>query len=277
MRPQARIAVGSAATWHFRLAGGIFVALVVGELAAQTVRGGDGAGPAGWLLLLGAASWLVGLVWRERVGVARAWLCFAWVALPSLLVMQLAVQRGFLFGPLEFGDRELPRVGPVPLSVPLLWWLVVGGAYLVVEGLWGEMRAGISAFTAVITVQLALMVLPFVGAVRDYWRWPVEPAAGASAAGRFFAVPWSVLAAWLVVALGLSLGLVILGDNWSSADARSRRQAWAPAAVLLGLSLVCLWAETRAGLWMAAAFGAANAFLFGTVVVWYLRERTAPR
>ena len=272
MRPHGRIAVGSAATWHFRLAGACCAALVAVELAAQAVRGGDGAGPVGWLLLLAAAAWLIGLVWRERVGVARAWLCFGWVALPSLAVMLLAERHGFLFGRIAFGGRETLRFGAVPLSVPLLWWLVVGGAYLVVEGLWGEMRAGISAFTAVITVQLALMLLPFVGAVRDYWRWPEAPAGG-----RFFAVPWTALAAWLVVALGLSLGLVILGDNWSSAEARSRRQAWVPAAVLLALSVVCLCAETRAGLWLAAAFGAANGVLFGTVLIWYLRERDAPR
>ena len=82
-----------------------------------------------------------------------------------------------------------------------------------------------------------------------------------------------VLAAWFTLALGLALGLVIFGDNWSSAEARTRRQAWAPAAVLLTVTLICLGAHLAAGLWLAAAFSAANAVIFGAVVVWYLRDR----
>jgi uncharacterized membrane protein len=104
-----------------------------------------------------------------------------------------------------------------------------------------------------------------VGRLRDYWRWPLG--------GAFFGMPWAVLAAWFALALGLSLGLVILGDNWSSAEARTRRQAWTPAAVLLTLTIICLGANLQAGLWLAVAFSAANTVLFGAVVVWYLRDR----
>jgi hypothetical protein len=272
--------VGTAATWHFRTAGALFAAVAAGELTAQAARGPGGAGPVGWLLLLATAAWVVGLVWRERVGILRAWMCFAWVAVGSLALMMLAARHGFLFGRIEFGIREIARVGLVPLSVPLLWWLVVGGSYLVVEGLWGEMRAGISAFTAVITLQLGLMLLPFVGLLRGYWRWPPPEsaadrgAAGAGASGAtFFAMPWSALAAWFAVALGLSLGLVILGENWSLPEARQRRQAWVPAAVLLTVSIICLSAEALGRFWFAAFFGAVNAVLFGTVLFWYLRER----
>lgn len=273
MKPTARIFVGTASVWHFRLAGGLFAAVAGAELAGQAVRGPAGAGQTGWLLLLAAAAWVVGLVWRERVGVFRAWLCFVWVMLTSLLVMMLAARHGFLFGPIEFTGRESLSLARVPLSVPLLWWLVVGGGYLVVESLWGEWRVGVSAFTALVTVQMALMILPFVGRLRDYWRWPASPTGSPQGRGAFFGTPWTVLAAWFTLALGLALGLVILGDNWSSAEARTRRQAWAPAAVLLTLTIICLGANLLAGLWLAVAFSAANAVLFGAVVVWYLRER----
>jgi hypothetical protein len=270
VRPEERISVGTAAAWHFRLAAGLFAAAAAGEFGAQAVRGVEGAGPTGWLALLGTGSWVVGLVWRERVGVGRAWRCVVWVVLMSLLVMMLATRHGFLFGHLEFIGREFPAVGPVPLSVPLLWWLMVGGGYLVVEGLWGELRAGVSAFTALIAVQMALMLLPFLTSLRAYWRWPAG-----SAGGAFFGLPWAVLTAWLTLALGLSFGLVIVGENWSSPEARTRRQAWAPAAVLLTLTFVCLVASLLARLWLAVAFSAVNGVLFGTVVVWYLRERGA--
>jgi CHASE2 domain-containing sensor protein len=66
--------------------------------------------------------------------------------------------------------------------------------------------------------------------------------------------------------------LVIMGDNWSSAEARTRRQAWAPAAVLLALTVVCFGANLFGGLWLPATFSAASAVLFGAVVVWYLRD-----
>ena len=277
MKPVASLSVGTASVWHFRAAAGAFVAAAGAELAGQAGRGMAGAGPTGWLLLLAAAAWVIGLVWRERVGIFRAWLCFAWVVLTSLLVMLLAVRHGFLFGHLEFSGRECLAVAGVPCSVPLLWWLVAGGGYLVVESLWGEWRAGVSAYTAVITVLMALMILPFVGRLRDYWRWPADAAGSAPAGGTFFGAPWTVLAAWFALALGLALGLVILGDNWSSAEARTRRQAWAPAAVWLTLTIIFLGANLAAGLWLAAAFGAANAVLFGAVVVWYLRESSGGR
>jgi len=256
--PEARISIGTAATWHFRLAAGVFAAAAAAELAAEAVRGAAGGGTAGWLALLATASWVVGLVWRERVGILRAWQCWIWVALGSLMMTLLAARHGFLFGRLEFPGGEVPAVGPVPLSVPLLWWLVVGGGYLVVEGLWGELRAGVSAFTALIAVQMALMLLPFLGRLRGYWRWPAGPG--------FLGVSWEVLVAWVVLSLGLALGLVILGENWSSAEARGRRQAWAPAAVLLTLTVVCLLASLQARLWLAVTFSAANAAVFGTVL-----------
>jgi uncharacterized membrane protein len=183
----------------------------------------------------------------------------------SLFAMRLAARSGFLFGRIEFPGHEPLIIAQVPVTVPLLWWLIVGGSYPVVEELWGEWRAGVSTFTAVVTVQVALMVLPVVGNLRDYWSWP--------AGGAYLGMPWSGLAAWFMLGLVLTLGLVILGDNWSSAEARTRRQAWTPAAVLLALTIVCLGANLLGRLWLAAAFSAANAVLFGAVVVWYLRDR----
>jgi Carotenoid biosynthesis protein len=260
--PGTEFSIGTASTGHFRLAAGLFAVAAAVELGAEAVHGVAGAGPRGWLALLAAGSWVVGLVWRERVGIFRAWQCAVWVTLGSLVLMLLAVRHGFLFGRLEFAGGS-PALGPVPLSVPLLWWLVVGGGFLVVEGLWGESRAGVSGFTALIAVQLALMLLPFLGRLRGYWRWP----AGAG----FLGVSWDVLVAWLILSLGLALGLVIMGENWSSAEARTGRQAWAPAAVLLTLTLVCLTASLQARLWLAATFAAANAVVFTSVLVRCLR------
>jgi hypothetical protein len=198
----------------------------------------------------------------------------------SLLAMRLAQRNGFLFGRIEFtGDPPL-LLARVPLSVPLMWWLIVGGGFLVVEGLWGEWRAGVSTFTALVAAQMALMILPVVGSVRGYWRWPVDPAGSAQAVpagspqggGAFPGLPWTALAAWFILGLALALGLVIMGDNWSSAEARTRRQAWAPAAVLLALTVVCFGVNVFGGLWLAAAFSTANAVLFGAVVAWHLRD-----
>jgi len=267
VKPDPRNSVGPAAAWHFRLAAGLFGAAAAVELGAQAVRGPGGAGPWGWLALLGTGAWVVGLVWRERVGVARSWQLCLWVMVVSLLVVLLAAWRGFLFGRLEFPGREFPRLGPVPLSGPLLWWLVVGGGFLVAEGLWGESRAGVSAFTALVAVLLALLLLPFLGPVRGYWRWSGGPG--------FLGVSWELLVGWIVLSLGLALGLVIMGENWSPPEARARRQAWAPAAVLLTLTVVCLCAALQTRLWLAVGFGAANAAVFITVLARFLRAPAA--
>ncbi len=264
--------VGTAAGWHFWLVAGVLAVVVAGELAAQAIGGAAGAGAWGWLALLGAGGWVVGLVWRERVGVGRAWSCCVWVMVMSLLAMRLALRNGFLFGRIEFPGAQPLFFARVPLSVPLLWWLALGGGFLVVEGLWGEWRAGVSTLTALVSAQMALMILPVVGRVRGYWRWPAESTGPPPAGGAVLGVPLKALAAWFILSIALAFGLVIMGDNWSSPEARSRRQAWAPAAVLLALTVVCFGANLLSGLWLPAAFSAANAVLFGAIVVWYLRD-----
>jgi hypothetical protein len=262
--------VGVTADWHFRLAAVVFAVAAAGELARQAARGTAGAGAWGWLALLGAGSWVVGLVWRERVGVGRAWSCAVWVIGMSLLAARVARREGFLFGRIEFPGQQPLTLGGVPMSAPLLGWVVVGGGFLVVEGLWGEWRAGVSTLTALVVAQMALMILPVICSVRGYWRWEVLRCPQ-QMGGGFPCLPWTALGAWFLLGLMLALGLVIMGDNWSSAEARTRRQAWAPAAVLLGLAFVCFGANMCGGLWLAAAFSAANALFFGAVVTWYLR------
>jgi hypothetical protein len=261
--PIARNPVGVAAAWHFRAAAATFGAAAAVEGVGTAWRGTEGAGPIGWLALLGAGAWVTGLVWRERLGVVRAWACFAWIMLGSLLTTRLAVRHGFLFGRLEFTGREVVAVGGVPLSVPLLWWLVAAGGFLVVENLWGEWRAGLSAFTATIALQLGLMILPVVGTVRGYWLWSAE----AGSAG----LSWRLLAGWFTLSLVLAFILVLIGENLSPAAVRSRRQSWAPAAVLLCVTCICLGANLLARQWVGVGFGVANAVLFGAVVAWRLR------
>ena len=152
---------------------------------------------------------MVGLVWRERVGVGRAWRCVVWVMLMSLLVMMLAARHGFLFGRLEFTGAGISGRGPgaAQRAAPLV--ADGGRRFSGGRGPVGRMRAGVSAFTAPVTVQMALMILPFLTRLRDYWRWPASPAGSPPARGAFFGMPWAVLAAWFTLALGLALGLVI--------------------------------------------------------------------
>jgi len=274
VKPPAREIVGTAAGWHFRVAAGVFAAVVAGELTGQALHGAAGTGDRGWLAFLVAGGWVVGLVWRERVGVVRAWSCCIWVLVMSLLALRFASRHTLLFGRIEFSGDQALMVAQVPASGPLLVWLVVGGGFLVVEGLWGEWRAGVSTLTALVSAQMALMILPAVASARGDWRRLAGSAPAASpgeASGSFAGLPWADLAAWFILSLVLAFGLVIMGDNWSSAEARSRRQAWAPAAVLLALTVVCLGADLSSGLWLPAAVGAVNAMFFGAVVTWYLR------
>lgn len=269
--------VGTTAAWHFWLAAGVFAATVASELVGQVIRGVAGSGAWGWLALVGAGGWVVGLAWRERVGVWRAWVCWAWVMGMSLLAMRLAQRNGFLFGRIEFAGVQPLLFARVPLSVPLLWWLIVGGAFLVVEGLWGEWRAGVSTLTALVATQMGLMILPLVGSLRGDWRWPAVGTGSSQAGGAFPGLPWAALAAWFVLGLALAFGLVIMGDNWSSNEARAQRKAWAPAAVLLALTIVCFGANIFGGLWLAVAFSTANAVLFGAAAMWNLYKDDRPQ
>jgi len=267
--------IGTASRWHFRLAAGALAAAATAEFGFQSRCGAAGAGPLGWLALLGAASWALGLIWRERVGVLRAWMCFVWVVMSGLVLMRLGLRWGSLSGGLAFTGMEAWRFLGVPLSAPLLWWVMAGGGYLVVEGLWGEWRAGVSALTALVAVQQALMVLPFqVSRGRGYWRWDGAPE---TAQAPLVAMPWAALGGWFVMGLGLALGLVVLGDNWSRPETRTRRQAWVPAAVLLVVTAVCLSANLAAALPLAVIFSTVNLGFFGAVVIWYLRDRSDRR
>lgn len=217
-----------------------------------------------WLL----ASALLWLVWRERAGAGRAWLCAAWVIGVATLVEMPVAARTFLFGPFVYSDLSRPSVAALPVAVPLSWWVIVGGAYLAVERLWGEWRAGVSALTALVAVELAMLIMPVAVLVRHEREW--------LNIGGYYGIPWEYFAGFFILALGLTLGLVFLGDNRSDAESRQHRQTWVPSAVLL--AVVCLFgaAALREGLWLAAGFGAINAVLTVSVLADYLRRRGRP-
>jgi hypothetical protein len=120
---------------------------------------------------------------------------------------------------------------------------------------------------------MALMVLPVICSVRGYCRWPVVAVASPEGDASLSGLPWTALVACFLLGLALTFGLVIMGENLSPAEARTRRQAWVPAAVMLGLTIVCFGANVLGHLWFAAGFSAANAVLFGAVVARYLRAR----
>lgn len=272
MKLRERTGAGIAADWHFRLAAGVFAAVVAGELAAQSFHGARGSGAWGWLALLASGNWVVGLVWRERVGVARAWSCWAWVTGMSFVAARLAQGSGFLFGTIEFTKGQPLELARVPLGVPMLGWLIVGGCFLVIEGLWGEWRAGVSTLTGLATALMAPMVLPVVCTVRGYWRWPAVFGDSPEQNGGLPGMLWTGFLAGFFFGVVLAFGLVLMGENLSSTEVRAGRQAWAPAAVILGLAIVCFGANVSGGLRLAGAFSAANAALFGAVVVRHLRS-----
>ncbi len=178
-----------------------------------------------WMLL--AAAVVHGEAVRAE-GARQAGLGALLVLVGSAAVEWLGATAGWPFGPYVYTDHFGPRVGVLPLAIPLAWFVIVQGARLTLAR-WnpGLGRGGTALGVGVAAVVTDLNLEPIAWKLRGYWLWyPGDPRPPPWP-------PWQNYAAWFVVAAMLAAAMPSLRGR-SAPGLR-------PALVLGFMNALFLW------------------------------------
>lgn len=128
----------------------------------------------GWgdfLFLFFAGCVVFATAWHA-MGLAAAGRAAALIMIGSGIVETIGTLTGFPFGAYTYMGRMGPQLGPLPLAIPVAWWLVVGGFYLTGRRLLPLADARmLSLGTAVAATIFDWILEPFAWKVRGYWIW----------------------------------------------------------------------------------------------------------
>jgi len=178
---------------------------------------------------------------------------FALSAAVSWGYEQVGVMTGLVFGPYHYTDYLGPRLGDVPLLIPLAWFMMIYPSYvvanLICEGraFPGPRRAGatrpprlvgLAAASAIVMTAWDLVVDPILsGPSARAWVWETG--------GPYFGIPVQNYAGWLLTTFTVYLAyrwvaprLVANAPAVDAGDARSEPAIAALPAVAYGLMLL---------------------------------------
>ena len=242
-------------------------------------------------VFLALAAVLLGMWLGARVGAARAWALFAWVALGSGLVEWVGVHHGMPFGEYHYSGRLGPELlGSLPLAVPLAWWVIVLPAYLSAQAALALIFAPkknpaappsaatysrwpvwlLAAATALGAVAMDFALEP-AAELRRYWSW--------DSSGPWYGVPWLNFFGWAGVAFTLALGMQLIAGKklregfrpggpalllplllpvtvllpfWIDLTSLPFADLWVSVLLILGLAQAMLWTRFLPPVWARA-------------------------
>ena len=184
-----------------------------------------------WLkqFVIGCLRWgdpvLIGLaVANVHVAAVQAWGPFAArrFALGAMLfggaIEWIGAATGFPFGAYVYTEVLGPRVGLLPLAIPLSWYLVTAASLLTVQRApvsWNRWQEAGAA--AVLATAYDGVMEPFAVKIKNYWWWATPE------------IPWQNYASWWVVSFVICAALA------PNAAALRQGRDWRPPAVLGGI------------------------------------------
>jgi putative membrane protein len=152
-------------------------------------------------------------------GWQRTGLFFATAAIVSYLLEETGVRTGLVYGPYHYSDMLGPKLGHVPVLIPLAWFMMIYPSWVtaraLVRGVDTRSAAGIAALALV-----AAMVMTAWDTVMD----PGMAAAGNwvwERGGGYFGVPLRNYFGWLLTTF---LVYCLAGLIWRSVGGRDSRQ-----------------------------------------------------
>ena len=164
-------------------------------------------------------------------GWRRTGLFFATAAVVSYLLEEIGVRTGLVYGPYHYSDMLGPKLGHVPVLIPLAWFMMIYPSWVTARALLrGVDTQRASGMTALAVVAAMVMTA---------WDTVMDP--GMSAAGNwvweqggpYFGVPLRNYAGWLLTTFLVYLGAGVI---WRATELHGSRARTAARGVTLGFA-----------------------------------------
>ena len=174
-----------------------------------------------------------------RFGWRAGWLMFVATALITWSFEQAGVATGAIYGPYHYSGMLGPKLGAVPLLIPLAWFMMMYPSYLVTSLIVdGRILPQRTDLTRLLTrASVAAMVMTAWDAVIDpgmskagYWVW--------EHGGPYLGVPRQNFVGWLVTTFFVytTFGLI---QRWLEPDIRQTRD-WFALLPIIAYAIVTL-------------------------------------
>ncbi len=150
-------------------------------------------------------------------GWKRAGLFFAVAAVVSYLLEETGVRTGLVYGPYHYSDMLGPKLGHVPVLIPLAWFMMIYPSWVTARAL----LRGVNTRTAAGIAALALVA----AMVMTAWDTVMDPGMAAAGnwvwerGGAYFGVPLRNYFGWLLTTFLVYCGAGLI---WRGKRAASR-------------------------------------------------------
>jgi putative membrane protein len=179
------------------------------------------------------------------LGPSRTLALFGLGAVISWAFEQVGVATGFVYGPYFYTDRLGPKLGHVPLLIPLAWFMMLYPSYVITSLFTGgrPVSAGGSLPRLVWFSLLSAMVM-------TGWDLPMDPQMVArgnwvwTQGGPFFGVPLRNFAGWLATTFCVYLAYQLVERRLGPAPVRPVRATVAVMPVMAYAAFVPLYVFT---------------------------------
>jgi uncharacterized membrane protein len=161
----------------------------------------------------------------------RTGLFFASAAIVSYVLEETGVQTGLIYGPYHYSNLLGPKLGHVPVLIPLAWFMMIYPSWVTARAL----VRGVETRSAVGIAALALVA----AMVMTAWDTVMDPGMAAAGiwvwekGGSYFGVPLRNYAGWLLTTFLVYCGAGLI---WRLTESRSRGTTVAARRVTTGFA-----------------------------------------
>ena len=201
-------------------------------------------------------------------GWKRTGMFFALAGVVSYLLEEIGVRTGWVYGAYHYSDMLGPKVGHVPVIIPLAWFMMIYPSWVVARALTAEVELRSAAGVAA-SALVAAMVMTAWDTVMDpgmagagNWIW--------EQGGAYFGVPLHNYFGWLLTTFLVYVGAVVLRSAATQTKIAKGFPAL-PVIVYALYSLAYIVPRPRPALQVVALFAMGLPALLACIRIWLTR------
>ena len=198
-------------------------------------------------------------------------LFFALAAFTSYLLEELGVRTGLIYGPYHYSDMLGPKLGHVPILIPLAWFMMIYPAWVVaralLRGLETQSIAGLigqAVIAAMVMTAWDTVMDPGMAASGN-WTW--------EQGGAYFGVPFHNYFGWLLTTFLVYLGWGLISRGHIRARRFPTSFTTLPVLVYGFYALSYTTPRSIPALEVVALFAMVMPALLALLQIWLPRER----